>query len=148
MARRSKHSNRFSRSEKRYRSTKRKLRRITAKLDTLTQLMLKQSQTPQPSQTTQTTTQKETPMQQTLANLTEITSPRQTQNGTRAFLCNRTGAIYTSHSNGYVRRQMKTTKGHSGQYQINAIKNGIRIMIPNESDRLSLIEKRAAAYKA
>ena len=77
----------------------------------------------------------------------EITTPRQTKNGTRAFLCNRTGAIYTSHSNGYVRRQMKTTKGHSGQYQINARKNGVRIMLHNESDRLALIERRAASYR-
>ena len=137
MARRSKHSNRSSRSERRYRSTKRKLRRITSKLDTLTQLMLKQSQ---PAQTT-TQTEKVVPMQQSLTNLTEVTTPRQVKNGTRAFLCNCTGAIYTSHSNGYVRRQLhpscRGSKGSSGQYQINTRKNGVDIMIPNESDRLS-----------
>ena len=78
----------------------------------------------------------------------EITTPRQAQNGTRAFLCNRTGAIYTSHSNGYVRRQIINTRNYSGQYQINTRKNGVRIMLSNESDRLALIEKRAEMYKA
>ena len=81
--------------------------------------------------------------------LIEITTPRQTKNGTRAFLCNRTSAIYTSHSNGYVRRQIKISHGsHSGQYQINTRKNGVHIMLSNESDRLALIELRAASYKA
>ena len=82
----------------------------------------------------------------------EITTPRQAKNGTRAFLCNRTGAIYTSHANGYVRRQIhisaRGSKGSSGQYQINTRKNGKRIMLNNESDRLALIERRASSYKA
>ena len=97
----------------------------------------------------------------------EITTPRQAKNGTRAFLCNRTGAIYTSHANGYVRRQMnpstRESRGHSGQYQLNPTKvtkhsrkfrrklysytTTKRIMIPNESDRLSLIERRAERYR-
>ena len=98
----------------------------------------------------------------------EITTPRQARNGTRAFLCNRTGAIYTSHANGYVRRKMcpstLSSKGHSGQYQLNP-KNETkkkfttarnvtitytvckRIMILEEADRLALIEKRAKSYK-
>lgn len=86
----------------------------------------------------------------------EITTPRQVKNGTRAFLCERTGAIYTSHSNGYVRRQIiSSIPGHSGQYQINPTafysnerKCKVRIMIHNESDRLALIERRAASYRS
>lgn len=82
----------------------------------------------------------------------EVTTHRQAKNGTRAFLCKRTGAIYTSHSNGYVRRQIhissRGSKGSSGQYQINTRKNGVRIMLSNESDRLALIESRAVKYKA
>ena len=79
----------------------------------------------------------------------EITTPRQAKNGTRAFLCSRTGAIYTSHSNGYVRRQMhpstRGSQGHSGQYQINPTTK--RIMIMEEADRLALIERRAESYR-
>ena len=79
----------------------------------------------------------------------EITTPRQAKNGTRAFLCSRTGAIYTSHSNGYVRRQMhpstRGSQGHSGQYQINPTAK--RIMIMEEADRLTLIERRAESYR-
>lgn len=160
MARRSRHSNRSSRSERRYRSTKRKLRRITAKLDNLTQIMLKQSQ---PTQTTQTTTQKETPMQQSLNNLKEITTPRQAKNGTRMFQCLTTGDLYGSYASGYVRR--KNVNGDSQRfYQLNPVNvtkqthklnNGTeyvhsqykRIMLPNESDRLALIERRAASCR-
>ena len=101
----------------------------------------------------------------------EITTPRQAKSGTRAFLCNRTGASYTSHANGYVRRQIhisaRSSKGSSGQYQLNPVnvtkhsyntkhndKNFFcytttkRIMLNNESDRLGLIERRASSYKA
>jgi len=99
----------------------------------------------------------------------EITTPRQAKKGTRAFLCNRTGAIYTSHANGYVRRQIhisaRSSKGSSGQYQLNPVnvtkktlklnndfeyvfRSNKRIMITNESDRLALIERRASSYKA
>ena len=81
----------------------------------------------------------------------EITSYYQAKNGTRAFLCSRTGAVYTSHSNGYVRRQIapwtRISKGHSGQYQINVRKNGKRLMLSKESDRLALIEIRAENYR-
>lgn len=97
----------------------------------------------------------------------EITTPRQAKNGTRAFLCNRTGAIYTSHANGYVRRQMnpstRGSQGHSGQYQLNPtkvtkhsrrIKRRFfnytvtkRVMIMEETDRLALIERRAESYR-
>ena len=97
----------------------------------------------------------------------EITTPRQEKNGTRAFLCNRTGAIYTSHANGYVRRQMhpstRGSQGHSGQYQLNPTKVSKhsrkfrrkfysyttvkRIMIMEEADRLALIERRAESYR-
>lgn len=95
----------------------------------------------------------------------EITTPRQEKNGTRAFLCNRTHAIYTSHSNGYVRRSPPHSRRRYGlQYQLNKKEVTVlkiskfkgqtyktvktkRIMILNETDRLSLIERRAESYK-
>ena len=151
-----------SRSERRYRSTKRKLRRITSKLDTLTQLFLKQSQTTQ----TQTTipTQKETPMKQSINNLKEITTPRQAKNGTRMFQCPQTGDLYGSYASGYTRRKSASAESQRF-YQLNPVdvtkqniklNNGFeyvyhstkRIMIPNESDRLALIEQRYNSRKA
>ena len=98
----------------------------------------------------------------------EITTPRQAKNGTRAFLCKRTNAIYTSHASGYVRRRLhpsdRGSNGSSGQYQLNKqvitiierVKfNGRtfktttskRVMIPNEADRLALIERRAESFR-
>ena len=95
----------------------------------------------------------------------EITTPRQAKNGTRAFLCNRTGSTYLSYSSGYVRRLRANTEcTRVGIYQLNKQSitvleqttfNGRtfktcqtkRIMIPNESDRLALIERRAASYR-
>ena len=162
MPRRSKHSNRSSRSERRYRSTKRKLRKITSKLDTLTQLMLKQSQTTATQTTTQT--EKVVPMQQSINNLTEITTPRQSKNGTRMFRCTQTGDLYGSYASGYVRRKSASAESQRF-YQLNPVNvtkqtrklsNGFeyinsqykRIMIPNEADRLALIQRRAASNKA
>ena len=94
----------------------------------------------------------------------EITTPRQARNGTRAFLCSRTGATYLSYASGYVRRQKKSYSGRIVHYQLNprnetkkkfttALNITItytackRIMIPEEVDRLALIEKRAKSYK-
>ena len=94
----------------------------------------------------------------------EITTPRQARNGTRAFLCERTGATYLSYASGYVCRQKKSYSGRIVHYQLNprnetkkkfttALNITItytthkRIMIPEEVDRLALIEKRAKSYK-
>ena len=87
----------------------------------------------------------------------EITTPQQRANGTRAFYCTRTEAIYTSHKNGYVRR--KTKKG--SQYPLNRREEystisfasptpftySSYIMIHPEFRRLGLINTRAVSYK-
>jgi hypothetical protein len=91
----------------------------------------------------------------------EITTPRQAKNGTRMFQCPKTGDLYGSYTSGYVRRKCDS----QGFYQLNPVNvtkkthklnNGFeyvyhstkRIMIPNESDRLSLIELRHSRRKA
>tara|TARA_B000000557_G_scaffold259061_1_gene254367 strand:- start:2822 stop:3097 length:276 start_codon:yes stop_codon:yes gene_type:complete len=84
----------------------------------------------------------------------EITTPRQAKNGTRAFLCSRTGATYTSYASGYVCRQK--SKVHASyqlnkKYKIKIDKTSYtstkRVLIPNESDRLALIVKRSQTWK-
>jgi len=86
-----------------------------------------------------------------MKNLTETTSLRQSKNGTRSFICHRTGAIYTSHKNGYIRRQRLDNM----QYQLNpAIKvdtgHGYyktkRVLILDEKRRLDIIQKRSESY--
>ena len=102
----------------------------------------------------------------------EITTPRQAKNGTRMFLCERTGARYGSYASGYVRREIDVTfpifhpvKGFidrtiSKQYQINPrpfvttkdnAGNEVRTrcieLYGYESERLERIEKLAANYK-
>ena len=86
----------------------------------------------------------------------EITTPRQAKNGTRAFLCERTGSVYTSYKSGYVRRKAPETR----IYQLNKKSvirsvnpfNGMeykitrRIMILDEAKRLELIEKLSENY--
>lgn len=94
----------------------------------------------------------------------EITTPRQSQNGTRMFQCPTTGDLYGSYASGYVRR--KNVNGESKRfYQLNPVDvikqthklfNGTeyvysqykRIMINNESDRLALIQRRYNALNA
>lgn len=93
----------------------------------------------------------------------EVTTVRQAKNGTRAFLCERTGCTYISYASGYVRRLRPATKCTSvGIYQLNAkteektsfelfgrviIRNKVKsIMIHDEAARLELIEKRAKSY--
>lgn len=94
----------------------------------------------------------------------EITTPRQSQNGTRMFQCPKTGDLYGSYASGYVRR--KNVNGDSKRfYQLNPVdvtkqtytlNNGTeyvycqykRIMIPNESDRLALIQRRYNSLNA
>jgi len=86
-----------------------------------------------------------------MKNLTETTSLIQRKNGTRAFLCIRTGAIYTSHKNGYIRRQRLDKM----QYQLNPVikvDTGCgfyktkRVLILDEKRRLDIIHKRAMSY--
>ena len=86
----------------------------------------------------------------------EVTTVRQAKNGTRAFLCERTGSVYTSYKSGYVRRKAPYKK----IYQLNKKSvlrfknpfNGMeykvtrRIMILDEAKRLELIEKLSENY--
>ncbi len=64
-------------------------------------------------------------------NLIDCTSDRQKKNGTVAVKCLTTGAIYTSHANGYVRRETINAKGKRIQYQLNPVCkiSGNRIML-------------------
>ena len=87
----------------------------------------------------------------------EITTPQQRANGTRAFYCSRTEAIYTSHKSGYVRRKTKSGL----QYALNKREEYSTIsfasptpftytpyvMIHPEFRRLGLINTRAVSYK-
>lgn len=94
----------------------------------------------------------------------EITSSRQAKNGTRMFQCPQTGDLYGSYASGYVRRKSASAESQRF-YQLNPVdvtkqniklNNGFeyvyhstkRIMIPNESDRLEIIQRRAASRQA
>ena len=96
--------------------------------------------------------------------LKEITTKRQLKNGTRIFLCPRTNVKYGSYTSGYVRRIYPGNIRKEMMYQLNPVKRFpvsfttkddrpwsytrvLRIMIPNENDRLQLINKRAATYQ-
>ena len=96
--------------------------------------------------------------------LKEITTKRQLKNGTRIFLCPRTNVKYGSYTSGYVRRIYPGNIRKEMSYQLNPVKRFpvsfttkddrpwsytrvLRIMIPNENDRLQLINKRAATYQ-
>ena len=96
--------------------------------------------------------------------LEEITTPRQKKNGTRMFLCPRTNVKYGSYTSGYVRRIYPGNIHKEMMYQLNPVQRfpvsfttvdgkswsytrQLRIMIPNEKDRLQLINKRAASYQ-
>ncbi len=76
-----------------------------------------------------------------------ITSNRQKQNGTFAVMCLITGAIYTSHANGYVRRDTFNANGKRIQYQLNPVckVTGKRIML-NENDRMIKILDSIDSY--
>ena len=98
--------------------------------------------------------------------LIEITTPRQSKNGTRAWKCSRTGALYGSYASGAVRRTPLdfNSQRYLVQTRLNARSltvlrkekfNGRTfltttskfIMIPHEADRIALINKRSASYK-
>ena len=79
----------------------------------------------------------------------EITTNRQKKNGTKAFLCNNTLAIYTSHANGYVRRKTFDCKtGKTAQYQLNRVDRttGKRIMINDPIERMIMILNASINY--
>ena len=101
-------------------------------------------------------------------NLTEITTQRQSKNGTRMFYCERTGCRYGSYASGYVRREVDTVysrwdhdnhwfvkvSGAPRQYQLNktfkpfkGYNNIGRERITCEQKRLELIKRRAKSYK-
>ena len=96
--------------------------------------------------------------------LKEVTTKRQLKNGTRIFYCPRTNVKYGSYASGYVRRIYPGNKYKEVMYQLNPVdrfpisfktKDGklwsytrvLRLMIPNEKERLQLINKRAALYQ-
>ncbi|MAJ90035.1 MAG: hypothetical protein CMD08_02020 [Flavobacteriales bacterium] len=86
------------------------------------------------------------------SDLIDITSPRQLQNGTLMFKCNRTGAIYGSYASGYVRRKVGP---NSHFYQLNKtfkpfpdVSNMIkRERLITESARLELINNRSKTFR-
>ena len=101
----------------------------------------------------------------------EITTSTQADNGTRMFLCKRTGARYGSYTSGYVRREIDSkktifdpikkeyvkVKGEPRQYYLNKRKKTYvedstilwrytAVKINSESERLELIKARAEKY--
>jgi len=80
-------------------------------------------------------------------NLIDCTSDRQKKNGTVAVKCLTTGAIYTSHANGYVRRETINSNGKRIQYQLNPVCkiSGNRIMLSSWM-RIEKIFDSVAAY--
>ena len=80
-------------------------------------------------------------------NVMHVTSDRQKKNGTFAVMCLKTGAIYTSHANGYVRRDTFNSKGKRIQYQLNPVCkiSGQRIML-DEIDRMIKILDSIDSY--
>ena len=80
-------------------------------------------------------------------NVMHVTSGRQIKNGTFAVMCLKTGAIYTSHANGYVRRDTFNSKGKRIQYQLNPVckVTGKRIML-DEIERFEKIIDAIDSY--
>ncbi len=80
-------------------------------------------------------------------NIVHITSDRQKKNGTFAVKCLTTGAIYTSHANGYVRRETLNANGKRIQYQLNPVCkiSGQRIML-DEIERFEKIVDAIDSY--
>ena len=102
----------------------------------------------------------------------EITTSTQAANGTRMFLCKRTGARYGSYTSGYVRREIDSkktifdpikkeyvkVKGEPRQYYLNRrnktyVDNSTTLWhyriekLNSETERLELINSRAEKYK-
>ena len=99
------------------------------------------------------------------SNLREVTTKRQTANGTRMIKClKNAGVYYMSYANGYARRMIKlrsmTIKNgviefnhilSDRKYPLNPRQPWSResvsyVMIPSEADRLQTIFRRAAKY--
>ena len=82
-------------------------------------------------------------------NVMHVTSDRQKKNGTFAVMCLKTGAIYTSHANGYIRRTTINSKGKRINYQLNRKDaSGRRIMINDEYDRLVAIQRYVDMFRS
>lgn len=86
----------------------------------------------------------------TVQNLIETTTLRQSNNGTRQFLDTITGRSYASYKSGYVRRIIIThnkirNKTYIDMYFLNKRYNNSNqaILVSNESERLELIMKHA-----
>lgn len=79
----------------------------------------------------------------------EITTKAQAARGNRCFMCYRTNARYTSHSNGYIRRTTINSKGKRINYQLNRKDtSGRRIMINDEYDRLVAIQRYVDMFRS
>ena len=90
------------------------------------------------------------------SNLTEITTSRQTSNGTRMFRCNRTNTLYASYASGYVRRGIlakSATDFNSSNnrdfifYKLNPTASGKHVLFTSEADRIETINRRSSSYK-
>ena len=87
----------------------------------------------------------------------EVTSQRQADNGTICYHDPMTGADYTSHENGYIRRTYKTKSWRTGlplttTYQLNPQKTTewggvVRVMIPTQQARLGKLAKAVANWR-
>ena len=81
--------------------------------------------------------------------LIEITNNNDIDNGNRVFYCHRTDSVYTSHSNGYIRRTTINSKGKRINYQLNRKDtSGRRIMINDEYDRLVAIQRYVDMFRS
>ena len=76
--------------------------------------------------------------------LVEVTTPRQSSNGTRMFYDNRTGVMYGSYSNGDVRRLLPSDQHN---YQSTKLNFPINTKIMSSQARLALINQRSELYK-
>ena len=89
--------------------------------------------------------------------LIEITTASQAKNGTRAWKCSRTGALYGSYASGSFRRTpLDFQFGYKTPTRLNSVRKVKHqsgwtqtqfISIPREEDRIALIDRRSASYK-
>ena len=89
-------------------------------------------------------------------NLTEITTSRQTSNGTRMFRCDRTNSLYASYSSGYVRRGILSKSASNPAsstsrdfvfYKLNPTSSGKHVLFNSEAERIATINQRSSTYK-
>ena len=95
----------------------------------------------------------------------EVTSQRQADNGTICYHDPMTGADYTSHENGYIRRTYKTKSWRTGKpltttYQLNPKKTVMRhslmgydwpgverVMLPTHEERMEKLAQAVATWR-